>query len=365
MAKLPSTQISIVANASGDLIIDHNVPLPELKPGIILVRAVVVAINPSDAKMTGPMASEGCTAGGDTAGIMVAIGPGVAARRFAIGDRVCGPNIFMNPSDPRDGAFQHYVGLTADFTLRIPDNMRFEEASTLGIGLITMGYALFRSLDIPGHPERPAQKQAAGEYVLVYGGSSASGTMAIQLIRRAGCIPITTCSRRNFDLVKASCAEVAFDYNEADCADRVKAYTKDELGFALDCSCRSASMEFCYEVIGRYGGRYTTLEPYPVSLAKRKRVKADWLLGPALVGREIAWKDPYYIKPDLELLAFGRDWFKTAQGLVDAGRVTSHPIRVLDRVGFDGVLEGIEILRQGKLSGEKLVCRIADDSNDL
>lgn len=355
--KLPPTQTAIIANVTGDLVIAKHVPLPQLKPGTMLVYTVAVAINPSDVKMTGAMASEGCTAGSDCAGIVVAVGPDVAPDRFAVGDRVCGPSVFMNPSDPRAGTFQQYVSLLADFTLKIPDSMRFEEASTLGVALSTMGYALFRSLDIPGHPQRPAEK--ATEYVLVYGGSSASGTIAIQLIRQAGCIPIATCSPRNFSLVEACGAEKAFDYNDPDCANQIKAYTKDELGFALDCFCSASSMEFCYKAIGRYGGRYTTLEPYPAELEKRKRVKPQWLLGPALVGREVAWKHPYYIKPDSELRRFGEDWFKTAQVLVDKGQITPHPIRVIDMVGFEGVLEGIEELRQGKVSGEKLVCRIS------
>ncbi|KAI1424622.1 GroES-like protein [Xylaria sp. FL1777] len=357
-ASLPTTQSAIVADATGDLIVAHDVPLPKLKPGLMLIRTVAVAVNPADVKMTGPMAATGCTAGGDCAGIVVAIGPGVPAGRFAIGDRVCAPNLFMNPLEPRDGAFQEFIGVTADFTLKVPDSMPLEEAAALGIGLITMGYALFRSLDIPGHPERPTEKPDV--FVLVYGGSSASGTLAIQLIRRAGCIPITTCSPRNFALVEAYGAQKAFDYHDPTCAEQIRAYTEDALDFALDCYCHASSMEFCYKAIGRAGGRYTTLEPYPAHLHKRKRVKPEWLLGPALVGREVGWKDPYHIKPDPELRVFGVEWFKTAQRMLDRGEIKAHPIRVGNKVGLGGVLEGVEILRQGVLSGEKLVYRMGD-----
>ncbi|GAP83760.1 putative zinc-binding dehydrogenase family [Rosellinia necatrix] len=360
---LPVTQRAIVANAVGDLIIAHDVPLPELKPDLMLIRTVAVAINPADIKMTGAMAAVGCTAGGDCAGIVLAIGTDVPAGRFAIGDRVCAPNIFMNPVAPRDGAFQEFVGVTADFALKVPDHMLLEEAAALGIGLITIGYALFRSLDIPGHPEMPAEEP--GTFVLVYGGSSASGTLAIQLIRRAGCIPITTCSPKNFPLVKACGAQEAWDYHDPDCAEKIKAYTEDELGFALDCFCRGSSMEFCYKALGRAGGRYTTLEPYPAHLHKRKRVKPDWLLGPALVGREVAWKDPYHIKPKPELRSFGKQWFLTAQRMLDRGEVRPHPIRIGEKFGLEGVLEGIEILRQGALSGEKLVYRIGEAISPL
>ncbi|KAF7540711.1 hypothetical protein G7054_g1184 [Neopestalotiopsis clavispora] len=355
-AMLPTTQSAIIANTIGELVVAHDVALPELKPDLMLIRTVAVAVNPADMKMTGAMASAGCTAGGDCAGIVVAIGSGVAPGRFAVGDRVCAPNLFMNPVAPRDGAFQEFVGVTADFTLKVPDSMSLEEAAALGIGLITIGYALFRSLDIPGRPDRP--NESPDIHVLVYGGSSASGTMAIQLIRRAGCIPITTCSPKNFALVEAYGAEKAFDYNDPTCVEQIKAYTEDALDFALDCYCHASSMEFCYKAIGRAGGRYTTLEPYPAHLAKRKRVKPDWLLGPALVGREVAWKDPYHIQPDTELRTFGTEWFKLAQRMLNKGEVRPHPIRIGKKIGFEGVLEGIEELRQGALSGEKLVYQI-------
>ncbi|KAI0431658.1 GroES-like protein [Xylaria sp. FL1042] len=362
-ASLPLTQSAIVANATGDLVIAHDIPIPELQPGDMLIRTVAVAVNPADVKMTGPMAAAGCTAGCDCAGIVVAIGSDVPAGRFAIGDRVCAPTLFMNPVAPRDGAFQEFVAVVAEFTLKVPDAMSLEEAASLGTGLITVGYALFRSLGIPGRPEKLAEKP--GKFVLVYGGSSATGTLAIQLIRRSGCVPITTCSPVNFPLVEAYGAQRAFDYHDPVCAEQIKSFTEDALDFALDCYCHGSSMEFCYKAIGRAGGHYTTLEPYPSHLHTRKRVKPNWIMGPAVVGREIAWKDPYYIKPDPELRAFGVEWFKTAQQLLDRGEIKPHPIRIDARVGFEGVLEGIETVRHGTLSGEKLVYRINSDISPL
>ncbi|GAW16228.1 hypothetical protein ANO14919_056510 [Xylariales sp. No.14919] len=362
-AALPLTQSAIVANATGDLVVAHDIPLPELKPDVMLIRTVAVAVNPADVKMTGSMAVAGCTAGCDCAGIVLAIGSDVPVGRFAVGDRVCAPNLFMNPVSPREGAFQEFVAVVADFTLKVPDAMSLEEAASLGTGLITVGYALFRSLGIPGHPEKPAENP--GTFVLVYGGSSATGTLAIQLIRRSGCVPITTCSPVNFPLVEAYGAQEAFDYHAPACAEQIKSFTEDALDFALDCFCHASSMEFCYKAIGRAGGHYTTLEPYPTHLHTRKRVKPNWIMGPAVVGREIAWKDPYYIKPDLDLRAFGVEWFRTAQHMLDEGEIKPHPIRVDTRVGLEAVLEGIEILRQGGLSGEKLVYRINPNTSSL
>jgi NADPH:quinone reductase-like Zn-dependent oxidoreductase len=64
--------------------------------------------------------------------------------------------------------------------MKLPDGMSFEEGASIGSGIGTIGLALFRSLEVPGYPEEPA---ITPKYVLVYGGSSATGTMAIQLLK--------------------------------------------------------------------------------------------------------------------------------------------------------------------------------------
>lgn len=177
---LPLQQTAIVADGSGNLVISRAVPLPNLEPDMLLVQTHAVAINPADVKLTGSMAAEGATAGNDCAGVVVAVGAD-AQDRFVVGDRVCAATVPMDPLAPRAGAFAEYAAVTADFALKVPDGLPIHQAAALGIGVATIGYALYRSLRIPGHPDRPAEKPVL---VFVYGGSTASGTMAIQLIRR-------------------------------------------------------------------------------------------------------------------------------------------------------------------------------------
>lgn len=183
VSQLPTVQTAIIADKSGRLVVSQNAKVPQLAPGMLLVKTVAVAINPADVKLTGRMATEGAMAGSDGSGIVVGIGPGVEPDRFRLGDRVCAPHTSMDPLAPQHGAFGEYVTTAADFTLRVPNSMSLESAATLGIGIGTIGHALFHSLNIPGHPERPCR--TPGNYVLVHGGSTASGTMAIQLIQRS------------------------------------------------------------------------------------------------------------------------------------------------------------------------------------
>lgn len=82
----------------------------------------------------------------------------------------------MHSLTPKVGAFTHYVGATDVVLMKIPDRMSFEEGASLGTGIGTMGLALFYCLQVPAHPTKPVTEEKT---VLVYGGSTASGTLAL------------------------------------------------------------------------------------------------------------------------------------------------------------------------------------------
>ena len=171
---------------------------------------------------------------------------------------------------------------------------------------------------------------------------------------RSGLRPIATCSPHNFDLVKSYGAEEVFDYRSPTCVAEIKKHTKNSLKYVLDCISEPETMQFCYECIGRLGGRYTALEPYPASLHTRQNVKPDWVLGPTLLGKEIGWIAPFSRPGDPEMKMFAVKLFKTAQRLLDEGKIKTHPLRRMPG-GLTGVLEGMELLRKKQISGQKLV----------
>ena len=73
------------------------------------------------------------------------------------------------------GCFAQYCVTKGDLGVKIPDNMKDEEASTLGVGISTVGQGLYQSLGLP----LPGSEKY-GKYLLVYGGSTATGTLAVQ-----------------------------------------------------------------------------------------------------------------------------------------------------------------------------------------
>ncbi len=64
--------------------------------------------------------------------------------------------------------------------MHIPDDMSFEAACTVGGGIGAAGYGLYKVLNLP-LPD--TQRLASGETILIYGGSTATATIAIQFAK--------------------------------------------------------------------------------------------------------------------------------------------------------------------------------------
>lgn len=70
--------------------------------------------------------------------------------------------------------------------MHIPDNVSFEAAATTGVGIGTSVYALYKVLGLP-LPDSTASNHSgqteARDTILIYGGSNATGSIAIQLAK--------------------------------------------------------------------------------------------------------------------------------------------------------------------------------------
>ena len=64
--------------------------------------------------------------------------------------------------------------------MQIPEGVSFEAAASVGVGIATSGYGLYKVL---GLPMSGMKLDAYGQTVFIYGGSTATGTLAIQLAK--------------------------------------------------------------------------------------------------------------------------------------------------------------------------------------
>lgn len=180
---IPTTQWAVVQGPAGQSTLVDNVLLPVLHPGTVLIKSMAVSLNPSDNKMGAAFPSPGTIIGMDFAGQIVqtmsAEDEG-GLMDLRVGDMVCGVVHGSNPGDPTTGSFAEYIRAPAGLLLRVPDGLSLDQAAALGTPLLTNCMALWSALAIATLPEGPAVK---ADPVLVYGGSTACGSMAIQLLK--------------------------------------------------------------------------------------------------------------------------------------------------------------------------------------
>ncbi|KAL8704421.1 MAG: hypothetical protein Q9201_002412 [Fulgogasparrea decipioides] len=356
---IPETHTALVQHEGGKLKVTPNLPIPKIEPHQILVKTVAVALNPCDYKLPEEFPAPGTYDGNDFSGVVVACGSEVAANGlFMENDRVFGAVYGSNPIEKDTGSFAEYVKSIAVFTWKIPDWMSFEDAAGMsGTCIATMGVALFRSLELPGTFDQPADKAMD---VLVYGGSSSVGTIGIQMVKLLGHRAITTCSPMNFELVKSYGADAVFDYSSPTCAREIKQLTRNSLKYAIDPFAELKTMNICDESIGRVGGRYTALELFRGDTPQVKRIRRNLVMGPTILGAGVdAGQEgsDYAKNADPELRQWGIGFYQRVQRLVNEQKLRVHPIRVLEG-RFDAILQGLDMLKRRVISGQKLVVRL-------
>ncbi|KAI9035219.1 zinc-binding alcohol dehydrogenase family protein [Aspergillus affinis] len=360
--KIPQLQRAIVCLSNGELGHVRDAPIPPIAPDMVLVRTAAVALNPTDYKMFANFPTPGAISGCDFAGTVAAVGS-AASSRFKVGDRVCGGVHGANPADLAVGAFAEYVGATADILAAIPPHLSFTDAAAIGgAGPATMALALRDELGLAIDPCACSERK--DEFVLVYGGSTATGTMALQFLRRAGYRAIATCSPRNADLVRFYGAEAVFDYQSEQCAEEIRSYTKNTLRYVLDCITAPETVGLCLGSIGRAGGMYCGLEAFGDELRLRKAVSMGWVLALSIFGKRIALDRGYGREADPRHRVLGREMFEEVERMLQNGELRAHPVRVMDE-GWEDIPRGLGLLKAKKVSGEKLVYIVDKCQMDL
>jgi putative PIG3 family NAD(P)H quinone oxidoreductase len=141
----------------------------------------------------------------EASGVVDAVGEGVDA--WQVGDRVCA----LLPG----GGYAELVTVDAGLVLPVPDSVDLVEAAGLPEVAATVWSNVF-----------DLGRLAAGEALLVHGGSSGIGTMAIQLGRALGADVIATAgSEEKAAFCREVGAHAAVDYRTQDFVEAARAFT--------------------------------------------------------------------------------------------------------------------------------------------
>ena len=211
MEKIPAqmTVIGISKPGGPEVLLPETRPVPSPKTDEILVKVVAAGVNrPDVAQRSGsypppPGASD--LPGLEIAGEVVALGEG--ARKHKIGDKVM--------SLVAGGGYAQYCIAQDAQAMAVPASLSMLEAGATPETLMTVWHNVF---------ERGGLK--AGETILIHGGSSGIGTMAIQLAKAFGSkVIVTVGSKEKADACLKLGADHAINYKTDDFVAAAKSIT--------------------------------------------------------------------------------------------------------------------------------------------
>ncbi|KAI0080914.1 GroES-like protein [Panus rudis PR-1116 ss-1] len=314
-------------------------------PGELLVRLEAIALNPVDWKIReyGVYVEHyPAILGSDAAGVVAKVGEGVTS--FAVGDKVLFQGFFV---DNRRATFQQYSVVPAEITAKVPSNLTFDQAASIPLGLATSFIALYGSgwerggaqLPAPWSPE--GQGKFAGHPIVIFGGSSSVGSYVIQAARLSGFSPIiTTVSPHNNDLVKSLGATHTIDrhLSPSEIVAEVKKITSEPVKYIYDAVSLPDTQKAAVDILAP-GGTLLLVLAKAVDVPAGTKVISTFGTVQAPQNRE-----------------FGVELYKNLTKLFESGLIKPNVVEVLPN-GLAGIPEGLERMKNNKVSAVKLVAR--------
>jgi NADPH:quinone reductase len=247
----------------------RSLPVPKVGPSEILIALHAAGVGIWDARIRDGTWATGnerfpLVLGVDGAGIVVERGARV--RRFHIDDRVWA----YAYGNPKGGFYAEYVAVKADHVGRVPQRLDLREAGAAPCtGLTALQGINHLRLD-------------EGATVLIFGGSGAVGTLAIQFARQRQARVLATASGPEaVDLVLELGAEAAIDARRDDAVERLRSLAPNGLDAVLALAGGDA-LEPCLALVRR-GGRVAYpngVEPEPQSPRGVRVVAYDAMADP-------------------------------------------------------------------------------------
>ncbi|KAK8105247.1 GroES-like protein [Apiospora kogelbergensis] len=400
-------------------LVDHDCAVPKvLHEWEILVKSHVIGLNPIDWKA--PDFGFGIptlpyTGGRELAGRVIQASKSTS--RVKEGDNViC---ISTDYRDLRKAAYQEYVVSSSFNTVRIPSSVPLQSAATLGVAFVAAALALGICMGVdfshtadgpdllelvqkyqqpfssPGGkggsyqlPEDiraecleglgPGERALPGDWVAIWGGSSTSANLAVQLARLAGLRVVTLVDTAKHGLRLSAPhhdggkhahlrPDLLVDSHDPDRAVAIlRASLGPRLRFALDTRGRDSAAALGralrQEAPGDDVVKGPGLDSAPVTPRQSPRTSKvaprAHLVGLTGLPKEPAGEDVVYhtvpIKLYHEAPEVGEALSSWLERLLETGALVPPDIIAVEQ-GFDGINVGLDRMRRGEISGGKAV----------
>ena len=387
------------------LVCVKETPYPTLEDDLIIVKTVAFAVNPTDWKHILPelftshlagnlfkklafgiyplegvlgyigstlghyggkagtfLSQRGFVVGSDVSGIVEEVGSKVT--NFKKGDPVAAS---LHGGISKNGGFADHVMVSPNGAIKLslilvlekplapgqyPGSHinSFEAAASLPVGLKTAAISFHYNLAIP-----PRKVENKHDYILIWGGATATGMLAIQVAKLVyGINVITTASKKHHAALKLLGADKTFDYNDPDVVEQLKRAGENRIKYALDCVSNLQTFQSVYDATeGTENARIDNLlflDEKSIRTKKGRNVKFSFTDGYIIDGRV-----HFGAKASPEMLeAFSDFWNSYLPSILD--KIQTAPLEVLPP-GLKSANEGLKLLVENTVGGRKVVFR--------
>ncbi|MFE3634182.1 NAD(P)H-quinone oxidoreductase [Streptomyces sp. NPDC059168] len=261
--------ITIPEPGGPEALVWDEVPDPVPGEGEVLVEVVASAVNRADIMQRqgfyDPPPGASPYPGLECSGRIAELGPGVSG--WAVGDEVC--------ALLAGGGYAQKVAVPAGQLLPVPEGVELRQAAALPEVVCTVWSNVFMVAHL-----RPA------ETLLVHGGSSGIGTMAVQLARAVGArVAVTAGTKEKLDHCARLGADILINYRDQDFVAEIKQATNgagadvilDNMGAKyLNRNVQALAVNGRLAIIGMQGGVRGELD-IATLLGKRAAISATSL----------------------------------------------------------------------------------------
>lgn len=277
----------------------------------------------------------------DVCGVVAEVGPSVHS--IQPGDRVFGmANAFLTGNNDH-AAHQEYTMLKAISTARLPHGFSFRQGATLPSAVATAAMGLFDSLSLP----RDATNNA-GRGILIWGGASSVGSMAVQLARRAGLAVYTTASKRHHEHLEKLGVSIVVDYRSPTAVKDVLSAAA-RAGTGISCAFDAISTPETLPKVLRVLDESSAAEkklaytlPWPEDVEEPRGIETTRIIASEIGSR----------REDLAKWVCG----DMLPRWLESGEIVPQEQKVIDG-GLSGLQNALDLLRKG-VSGEKVVVEV-------
>ncbi|ESK93366.1 alcohol dehydrogenase [Moniliophthora roreri MCA 2997] len=300
-------------------------------------------------------------------GTVAQVGKGVSDLKK--GDRVTAFTFQGNAAK----SMQEYSLVSRATVSKIPASLSLASAATIPDNFITAFNTLFSPLYL-GFPipqsfpvsERPPLADAP---ILIYGAGSTTGQYAIQLLKSAGYRNvIATASSRHHKYLQELGAKSVFDYSSPSLVEdiaRASSSSGGKVEFAVDCITAEGTLSTISKVVSSQGAVALLLPVKKGNKVRGGEGEEEMVMtlpddsdllpkGTKIVGvRTFLYLENEYLRDNLMTSILPE--------LLEAGIIQPNKVRLLDEsVGSlkDRVATGLDLLRNNKVSGEKVVIKL-------